>query len=393
MDRNGLVKALRDRLVKLPHPHDNAFGVVPPPPPGETLDLRPVLARLEAATRALERVQTLATALRSPFLVSRVLPQQEALSSSAIEGTYSTLDELLAAEIDEETEETSGGTAQVRDYAIALESLLPEAREIGRDIFTIDLIHQLHRALMASDPHYPDEPGKLRQIVVWIGGARDISRSTYNPPPPDMVATCLHDTLSYLRCEEDQDLSQSLITRMAVGHAHFEAVHPFRDGNGRVGRLLLPLMMAAEGLVPLYLSPFVEANKPAYYAALKAAQQRLEWHEIVGFMCDAVVATVEDLLDRRAALEALRADWGTRRRFRLGSASLRSLDVLVDYPVVTVKRMVGLLGVSFPTASEAVAQLAEVGILTERTGYARNRVFVAREVLAIMNRKDDRTPG
>lgn len=389
MDRNGLAKALRDRLVKLPHPHDNAFGVVPPPPPGEALDLSPVLARLEVATRAMERVQTLATALRSPFLVSRVLPRQEALSSSAIEGTYSTLDELLAAEIDEEAEETSGGTAQVRDYAIALEGFLPEARETGRGIFTLDLIHRLHRALMASDPHYPDEPGKLRQIVVWIGGARDISRSTYNPPPPDMVATCLHDTLSYLRCEEDQDLSQSLITRMAVGHAHFEAVHPFRDGNGRVGRLLLPLMMAAEGLVPLYLSPFVEANKPAYYAALKAAQQRLEWHEIVGFMCDAVVATVEDLLNKRAALETLRIDWETRRRFRLGSASLRSLDVLIDYPVVTVKRIVRLLGVSFPTASEAVAQLVEVGILTERTGYARNRVFVAREVLAIMNRKDD----
>jgi Fic family protein len=137
----------------------------------------------------------------------------------------------------------------------------------------------------------------------------------------------------------------------------------------------------------------VEANKPAYYAALKAAQQRLEWREIVGFMCDAVIATVEDLLDRRAALEALRADWGTRRQFRLGSASLRALDVLVDYPVVTVKRMAGLLGVSFPTASEAVAQLAEVGILTERTGYARNRVFVAREVLAIMDRKGDWTPG
>lgn len=389
MDRNSLAKALRDRLVKLPHPHDNAFGVVPPPPPGEALDLSPVLARLEAATRAMERVQTLATALRSPFLVSRVLPRQEALSSSAIEGTYSTLDELLTAEIDEDAEETSGGTAQVRDYAIALEGLLPEARDTGRGIFTLDLIHRLHRALMASDPHYPDEPGSLRQIVVWIGGARDISRSTYNPPPPDMVATCLHDTLAYLRCEEDQDLSQSLITRMAVGHAHFEAVHPFRDGNGRVGRLLLPLMMAAEGLVPLYLSPFVEANKPAYYAALKAAQQRLEWHEIVGFMCDAVVATVEDLLDRRAALKTLRIDWETRRRFRLGSASLRSLDLLVDYPVITVKRMASLLGVSFPTASEAVAQLVEVRILTERTGYARNRVFVAREVLAIMNRKDD----
>src|ERR1700674_4397385 len=121
---------------------------------------------------------------------------------------------------------------------------------------------------------------------------------------------------------------------MAVAHAHFEAVHPFRDGNGRVGRLLLPLMMAAEGHIPLYLSPYIEANKVAYYASLKAAQQRLDWHEAIGFLADAIVGTTHELLATRDALAALRDRWRERRKFRRGSAALEALDVLPHYPVL-----------------------------------------------------------
>lgn len=384
MQRAGLVEAVRRRLEKLPEPYTNAFGVVPLPPPVEAPDLQPILSRLEAAVRAMERVQTLAAEMRSAFLISRVLPKKEAVASSAIENTFSTLDELLDEELAGDPAETSTATMQVRDYAIALEGLVPEARKAGRSLFTPNLVQRLHRTLMASDPDYEDVPGELRTRVVWIGGTRtDISRSTYNPTPPDRIAACLGDTLRYMRCDDDQDLSQSLITRMAIAHAHFEAVHPFRDGNGRVGRLLLPIMMAAEGLTPIYLSPYIEANKLAYYAALKAAQQRLELHEIVGFMCDAVVSTVDDLLEARSALEKLRIGWEGRRKFRRGSASLRALDLLQDYPVMTASRLAELLEVSKPTAFEAITQLVEAGILTERTGYARNRIFVAKEVLAI----------
>jgi Fic family protein len=99
----------------------------------------------------------------------------------------------------------------------------------------------------------------------------DIAYSTYNPTPPADIAACLEDTMKYMRCESMQAMYQSFIVRVPVAHAHFEAVHPFRDGNGRVGRLLLPLMMAAEGMIPIYLSPYIEAHKTAYYDSLKAA--------------------------------------------------------------------------------------------------------------------------
>jgi Fic family protein len=173
---------------------------------------------------------------------------------------------------------------------------------------------------------------------------------------------------------------------MAIAHAHFEAVHPFRDGNGRVGRLLLPMMMAAEGRTPLYLSAYIEANKTDYYAALKAAQQREDWAAMVGFLADAVVGSTTELMATRTALSRLEALWRDRRRFRAGSSALGALGILPQYPVVTIGRLAELLKVSFPAASKAISQLCDIGVLQERTGYSRNQIFSAPEALSIMNR-------
>jgi Fic family protein len=348
-----------------------------------------VRARYEAALQAMARLETLEAELGDPWLVSRVLARQEALSSSAIEGTQSTLDELLAVEEtgDEAALERDQQTArQVRDYALALDGLLPEAKRLGPAIFTQQLICQLHATVMRQEDGFAGVPGQLRDRVVWIGGhGSGIAYSTYNPTPPAEVAACLDDTLAYMR-GETSDYPPGIITYLALSHAHFEAVHPFTDGNGRVGRLLLPLAMAAAGHVPLYLSPYVEAHKAAYYAALKAAQQRLEWHEMIGFVADAITGTVAGVIQTRDALRELSQLWRVRRRFRAGSASLRALDLLPHYPILTIGRLATLLGVSWPQAAQAVAQLVEVDILRERTGYRRNRLFSAHEVLTVLNR-------
>ena len=239
---------------------------------------------------------------------------------------------------------------------------------------------------MKGDSQYRDLPGEFRTRVVWVGGGGNIAYSTYNPAPPDDVAACLQSSIAYMRGDGYEDIQSSILTRMAIAHAHFEAVHPFRDGNGRVGRLLLPLMMAAEGHVPLYLSPYIEANKDAYYAALKATQQRHEWQVMTGFVADAVTGTVEELMVTRRALADLAARWRTRRRFRAGSASLRALSLLLDYPVMTIGRLASELSVSWAQASKAIEQLVAAHILRERTGYRRNRLFAAIEALALINR-------
>lgn len=384
MRREDLCPAVRNSLVRLPPPHDAHYGVVPMPPPA-VVDAGPVQARNQAALAVLARIKVQAEALADSYTISRILTRREAVSSSSIEGTNSTLDELLTVE-EVENEDATTAVRQVRDYALALDGLVPAAQARGSAIFSLDMIQRLHRTVMDGDPDYQDVPGDLRQRVVWIGGGRDIAYSIYNPPPPEKVPDCVADNIGYLQADGMEVLVTGTITRMAVFHAHLEAIHPFRDGNGRVGRLLLPLIMAAEGEVPLYLSPYIEARKTEYYAALKAAQQRLEWHEIIGFMADAVVATVAELEATQAGLRRLIDSWRTRRSFRKGSAALRSLDLLPHYPVITIRRLSRLLNVSFPAASLGIEVLMESKILIERTGYARNRIFVAAEALSIINR-------
>lgn len=384
MRRDDLIPALREGLKRLPEPHSAHYGVVPLPLPEGSIALSAAREPHRRAIEMIARVDALAAELHDPYLVSRLLSRREAVTSSSIEGTNSTLDELLA--IEEENEEARAEARQVRDYALTLERFMPQVRTQGPECFTPQLFCALHAEAMRHDPDYRDEPGRTRNSVVWIGGAGQIAYSTFTPPPPDSVDACLNDTANFMQCQGMQQVTQSLVIRMALAHAHFEAVHPFRDGNGRVGRLLLPLMMAAEQHTPLYLSPYIEANRQGYYAGLKAAQQRMEWDPLVGYMADAVIGTVSELFETRAALMRLTAKWRTRRKFRAGSAALRMLTFLPDYPVSTIKRMAERLDLSFPATLTGIGQLVEAGILTERTGYRRNRVFVAHEVLSIINR-------
>lgn len=385
MKRDDLCHAVRDRLKRLPAPFDAHYGVVPLPPPEGTVAIAVVARQVAEASAALGRIAALSSELSDPWLISRILPRREAVSSSAIEGTNSTLDELLSVE-ETEDEEASDAARQVRDYARALDQLIPLAKEQGPGIFTNGLVGDLHRMVMDGDKTYADIPGALRSRVVWIGGKGDIAYSIYNPTPPDDIAACLDESITYMRNEGMQVMTQDVLTRLAISHAHFEAVHPFRDGNGRVGRLLLPLMMAADGQIPLYLSPYIAEHKDAYYAALKMAQQKLEWQHLVGFLCDAVIATVDELFVTRQALQSLVQQWGQRRRFRQNSAAIRTLDLLQHYPVLTIKRLAQRLNVSIPAATTAIEQLMETDILHERTGYTRNRVFVAIDILQIINR-------
>ena len=385
MKRDNLCHTVRERLKRLPAPYASHYGVVPLPPPEHSVNVTPAVPQLSEASAALGRIETLAGELADPWLISRILPRQEAISSSSIEGTHSTLDELLSVE-ETEDEEASSAARQVRDYALALDALVPEAMQQRHTIFTTRLVKELHRTVMRGAVDYKDAPGELRSRVVWIGGRGDIAYSTYNPTPPEDVATCLEESMAYMRCDGMQAMTQNLITRMAVAHAHFEAVHPFRDGNGRVGRLLMPLMMAAEGSVPLYLSPYIAEKKEAYYAALKAAQQQLEWHPLVAFLSEAITVTVHELFATRKALTLLADQWSKRRQFRKGSAASHALLLLPHYPVITIKRLAQLAKVSTPAASTAIDQLIDAGILHERTGYTRNRIFAATEALAIINR-------
>lgn len=385
MKRDNLTEKVRQRLKRLPLPHEAHYGVVPEAPIEGYIALAGAASH-KAGMQAIQQADQIATLLPNHFPLSRVLVRQEAVNSSSIEGTHSTLDAVLEAEEAEDGDAAADeATTQVREYALALESALMQIQQNRRDGFTLDLIRGLHHSLMRSDKAYKDVPGQFRDRVVWIGGDR-IEHSTYNPTPPDNIASCMSEHLAYLRTDGMQPFEQSIILRLAIAHAHFEAIHPFRDGNGRVGRLLLPLMMTADGRAPLYLSPYIAAHKQAYYDALKAAQQKLDFAPLVELLSSAIITAVDEATDTIHAFEQLATIWSKRAKFRAGSAGQRSLRLLSTYPVVTAKRLASVLGTTYSAANNSLSTLVSAGILTELTGHRRNRMFAAREVLRIFNR-------
>src|SRR3546814_621094 len=293
MRRDDLVEAVKRTLHRLPSEFASHYGVLPEAPTENTVPAGEATASLRRAHHAIGEVSAMAAELHDRFVLSRILCRKEAVSSSAIEGTNSTLDELLSAE-EGGDEDIRSETRQVRDYALTLETLVPHAQGLGNEIFSVDLIRRLHERVIGADPNYQDPPGALRERVVWIGGTGHIASSIFNPPAPEFVARCLDEHVAYLHCDGMQKMTQDIITRMAVGHAHFEAIHPFRDGNGRVGRPLLPLMMAADGQVPLCLPPYIAANNERYYKALQSAQQRMDYRPLIDFMADAAIGTVAE---------------------------------------------------------------------------------------------------
>lgn len=386
MIRGKLCDAIQRRLVRYPPPYDAHYGVVPPPPPEEVplgSNERIAVAR---ALEALGRIDALTQALPQRYLVSRVLVRQEAVASSSIEGTQSTLDELLRHEEQGEQPAPSDDVRRVHRYALTLEEALGLLKDTGRNVFDVPFFQRLHRTLMTGDAGYKDPPGALRQQVVYIAplGA-DIAYSTYNPAPPAAIAGCLEELAAYLRGGGMEQFTPVPV-RLAVAHAHFEAVHPFRDGNGRLGRLLLPLQLMADGHTPLYLAPFIEANKEDYYAALKEAQKQLRFGPLINHLASAISGSVADVERTCEALAGLPAYWRGLGTLRADSAASRALPRLVDYPVLTAQRLAQLLQVSHEAANKAVRRLVELGVLRERTGYQRNRIYAAEDVLRVVNR-------
>ena len=384
MKRSNLVPRVRNTLKAFPPPDSNYFGVVPLAPTEEPIAIGTAQPDHSAAEIALGRADSLARRFPSHFMLSRVLVRQEAVASSDLEGTHSTLDALLEVE---ETDDVDAPEADilVRDYAIALERAIADVAVNGHDAFTIHTIEHLHRALMRGDKQYQGkhgEPGEMRRKQVRIGG-KSFADSIFNPPPYSYVLGCMVQQIAYLRCEGMQQMHQSVIAQLAVAHAHFEAVHPFPDGNGRVGRLLLPLMLQAAGHTPLYLAPYILAFKSDYGDALRAAQQRLDFLPLIAHLSRAIVSSVADAENAVTQLERLNTDWLQRKKIRKNSSADKLINKLPGHPVVTVGSVERLLGVSSVAAGAAIKQLASIGILTERTGKKRYRVFQAREVLEI----------
>lgn len=376
--------------------YENIWFVVPPPPPRRVPDGLPLRA-LGKASAVLARQRDLGGLSPIDKLLGYYFVRREAVESSRLEGTWSTIDELLTPGAVLNDGANAGGGQSVRGYASALETHLARAAELHEKVFTQETVRRIHAAIVAKDPNFRGEPGVLRapgraRSVVQIGGSFRKEDSTYNPAPPAFVSSSLKGVLDWL---SDGALAQrgdagvggfTLPVRLALAHAHFEAVHPFSDGNGRVGRALWPLQMACSDKMPLYLSGFVEAYKSDYGRALEAAQKKLSYGEIVEFVCEAVIRGDAEASVTRAAIEGLPALWKSRARFRGGSASLRALEVLQRQPIVTIALLVEELKLAKQAVRVALEQLVERGIVRNRGRSGRTLVFAAEELISLLSR-------
>ncbi len=387
MKRSDLSEAMRSGLVPV-EGRSGAYALVPPAPP-QSVNTGLINGQLVRAHEALAAMDATLKLLPNAALVTRTLARREAVRSSQMEGTNTEFDELLQYEAARDAQGLPADVRVTHNYVLALEHGLEHVN--GTTSFTSDLVKHLHQILMAGVEDYRDEPGEFRTIQNWIGG-RSIYEARLVPPPASHVPELMNGLLAYLR-DQDTDTPTSIIVRIAIAHAHFEAIHPFRDGNGRVGRLLMPLMLAGEGHSPVYVGGFLKGRQREYYDALLAAQTRGDYVGWIDLLAKGVEVSCIDAIAVSKQLLALRENWAARLKgLRVDSAAHRVADHLIGYPSVTVRSLEAALEISFPTANAAVAELVKVGILEAVTRGARNRVFAAAEVIAVLDQPIEPEP-
>lgn len=318
-------------------------------------------------------------------LVFHMLNRREAVDSSQIEGTHTGFDGLLVHEIEagfdgNDASSSDRDADQTLNYVSAFAYGSRQIARLGKRALDLDLIRGLHAELLHRQGRYV--PGQFRDRQNYIGSRMEIAR--YIPPPADHVRRLMEDIVGLLRYEVDGVASVSVLMRAAIVHVQFEAIHPFLDGNGRVGRLLLPLMLAVEGVPPIHLATFLKVRQQEYYDALLAVQLHLNWQPWMALFLETVIASCRhtvQLFDRLRDINVRWHDVLATNRKRKHATVWRLADLLLGQPVVTVNVVADRLGVTFPAANSAVNELVQLDVLRPGTLRRRNRVFQAHEVM------------
>ena len=373
------------RLVPTLH---GARAFVPDPIP-EGLGLSPetvlVLTRAEAA---LGRLAGTTAREFNPYLIGSPLLHREAILSSRIEGTYTTPEQLALLELEEESglPDASTQTVEVQNYVRAMQRGL---ELLGKLPASLRLIRELHGVLMRDVRGGSEAPGEFRKHQNYIGARNeDIHAARFVPPPvPDMekalgaLETYLHRT--------PEETRTPLLVQQALIHYQFETIHPFRDGNGRVGRLLIPLLLCVSGRIDtplLYMSAHFERHRDDYVDLLLRVSQRGEWEPWIRFFLAGVESASIEALDQALRLLALRQEY--HRQFQKGRSSallMRLIDRLFQSPSITIGTAASLLGVSHQAASNNLSRLEDAGIIREITDRRRNKVFLADGILSFFS--------
>lgn len=364
------------------------WSFVPNPlPPMLTFDSM-LIRLLSDADRALGELAGLGRALPNPHLLINPFIRREAVLSSRIEGTQTDLAELYAFEAGQlalpglKPTSAHADAQEVLNYVRALEYSLARVSELP---VSLRLIREAHERLMQGVRGNQATPGEFRRTQNWIGAPGcALNDATYVPPPVDEMRAALDAFEKYLHTEDELPL----LVRLALIHYQFEALHPFIDGNGRIGRLLISLLLVHWDLLPLpllYLSAFLEKHRQTYYDLLMAVSARGAWREWVSFFLRGVAEQARDAVVRTKRLQDLQSGWRDQyQRARGAGLLLAIVDELFTVPVLVPRRVAEKFRVSHQSVMQIVRRLEHDKILTEITGKQRNRLFVAPDVIQIL---------
>ena len=363
--------------VKLP---GGGWAHVPDPLP-PVIEWNPILVgALSEADRLIGRLAGEGGRLPNPHLLIRPFVRREAVLSSKIEGTQATLGELLAAEAGAVVERSPADLREVGNYVVALEYGIKRLKGLP---LSLRLIKELHAKLMTGVRGDRARPGDFRDIQNWIGRpGSGVAQATYVPPPPEHLMACLDAWEKFLH-----DKSLPPLVQVALAHYQFEAIHPFRDGNGRVGRLLITLFLIERGVLPaplLYLSAFFEASRPDYYNGLQGVHKRGEWEAWLSYFLAGVANQSKDALSRATRINALLSKWRDTAMDAGPPIAIRLIDLLAENPFCTVRGVADRLKVAFTTAQRAVARLEALGVVKQVNEAKRDRVYCATGLLKIL---------
>ncbi len=363
---------------KVPQGSFSAFVPAPLPPKFEWTPW--LVGVLSDADRLIGRLAGEGGRLPNPHVLMRPFIRREAVLSSKIEGTQATLGELLAAEAGAVVDRSPEDLREVGNYVVALEHGMARLKELP---LCVRIIRELHAKLMEGVRGHQAAPGRFRKVQNWIGrpGSTPLT-ATFIPPPPDEVEPCLSKWERFLH----ESKLPPLVT-IALAHYQFEAIHPFLDGNGRVGRLLITLFLVERRILPtplLYLSAFFEASRRDYYEGLRVVSERGAWLDWLEYFLLGVARMSEDALNRATRINEKLADWQKKVAGDSANTPVRTVELLGANPYITTKGAADRLDVAFTTAQRAIERLERLGIVQQTGDAKRDRVYCAKALLDIL---------
>jgi Fic family protein len=362
-----------------------SMAFIPSPLPPPSIDLESLVPIIARATRSLGELSGIGRTLTNPYLLIRPFLRKEATASSKIEGTVTTLSELFLFEADEQTTHAPSDVREVFNYVRALEGSLRKLDELP---ISRRLIQEAHKTLMtgvASHRGARIVPGEFRGDQNWIG-ARTIENARFVPPPAHEVTEAISQLEKYIHIQGDQTPT---VIKMALVHYQFETIHPFPDGNGRVGRMLMPLMLCESKELSqplLYLSAFLEKNYDTYIDRMFAVSTRGEWEAWIAFFLTGLAETCDDAILKAKSLQDMQSEYHERlQRARSSALLAKIIGLLFESPAMTIPSISRALDVSYNSAKKHIAKLESIGILTD-SGFGRPRVWVARDIIDLVNK-------